>query len=281
MAEKLTSPRVMRGLLNKHSLAIQKQLGQHFLCDENMLNRIADAAQLTSEDTVLEIGAGLGALTRALSVRAKRVVSVEIDHGLEPLLRETLSGCDNVKLVFGDFLKCDLGALHSDLGGGEFTVCANLPYYITTPIIMALLSSSLPIRRQIYLLQREVCERMNAGPGTKAYGSLSIAIAYYARAKTLFNVPPGCFCPPPNVHSAVLELLPIEPPVDTEPDKLFRLVRAGFAMRRKTLCNNLTAARLCASREHAAQALRACGLPEDIRAERLSLSDFAALAGRL
>lgn len=281
MQQKLTSPSVIRALLEKHSLAVRKQFGQHFLCDEHMLNRIADAAALSKQDTVLEIGPGIGALTQALSVRAGRVVSVEIDHGMERLLADTLAECDNITLVFEDFLQCDMHALYKTHLGGAFTVAANLPYYITTPIIMALLTSGLPIQRQVYLLQREVCERMNAGPGSKAYGALSLAVQYYARTKTLFDVPPGCFYPPPKVHSAVLELTPIPPPVSADRQKLFGLIHAGFAMRRKTLCNNLLSANLAPSREAALGALRQCGLPDDVRAERLNLQDFAALTEKL
>lgn len=275
----LASPAVLRELLDRFGLAPHKQLGQNFLCDGNVIARIADAANLTKEDAVLEIGPGLGALTQQLSLRAKKVVAVEIDSGLIPALACTLEGLDNVEVVHDDFLKCDLAALHEKLGGGEFCVAANLPYYITTPIIMALLESGLPVRSMSFLIQKEVAERMAAKPGTKSYGSLSIAVQYYTDAELALRVPPSCFVPAPAVESVVIRLNVRPPRVQVADESaFFALTRAAFAMRRKTLANNIAAGGFGLTRAQAEEALCAVGLRPDVRGEAVSIEEFARLS---
>ena len=275
----LTSPAVVRDLLDCFGLAPHKQLGQNFLCDGNIIARIADAAALTKEDAVLEIGPGLGALTQQLALRAGKVVAVEIDSGLIPALEYTLSGLDNVKVIHGDFLRCDLSALHEELGGGPFCVAANLPYYITTPIIMALLESGLPVKTMSFLIQKEVAERMAARPGTKSYGSLSIAVQYYTDAELVLRVPPACFVPAPAVDSVVIRLT-VRPPkirvADT--NAFFALTRAAFAMRRKTLANNIAAGGFGLSRAQAEAVIASAGLRPDVRGEAVSIEEFARLS---
>ena len=274
----LTSPAVLRQLLDEYGLAPHKQLGQNFLCDSNAIARIADASGVTERDAVLEIGPGLGTLTQQLAMRARKVVAVEIDSGLIPVLHRTLGEFDNVEIVHGDFLKCDLTALHNKLGGGEFRVAANLPYYITTPIIMGLLESGLPVSTMSFLIQKEVAQRMAAQPSSKSYGSLSIAVQYYTDVELVLHVSPGCFVPAPAVESVVIRLTRRPPKVAVRDEKLFfRLTRCAFAMRRKTLANNM-AAGLGLTRSQAEDCLEKAGLRRDIRGEALTIEQFAALA---
>lgn len=278
----LTSPAEITRIQKQFGITPLKQLGQNFLCDANILEKIADAGGFTKADTVLEIGPGMGALTQRLAQRALRVVAVEIDKGLLPVLRYTLEEFDNVSLVHGDILKQDLNELHTLLGGGEFWVCANLPYYITTSIIMRFIESSLPCNTLCFLLQREVAERMAASPGCKSYGSLSIAVQYYTKAQIVLKVPPTCFIPAPSVDSVVIRLDRCPPPVEVHDVALFfALCRSAFAMRRKTLVNNLTASPLGLNREKAELAIARSELPGKIRGEALSLEKFARLANTI
>lgn len=279
--ENLASPRAVRDILARFGLAPHKQLGQNFLVDANVLEKIANAAGIEGR-AVLEIGPGLGALTQRLAQRASRVVCVEIDGGFIPALQHTLAGCNNVEIIHGDILKQDWQTLQQKLGG-VFSVCANLPYYITTPIIMRILESGQPWENICVLVQKEVGERMDAVPGGKSYGALSIAVQYYAETEQVCLVPPSCFIPPPKVESAVLLLRRRKERSFALADeaRFFALTRAAFAMRRKTLVNNLCAAFDNLSRAQVCEALLACGLNENIRGEALDLADFARLDAQL
>ena len=266
-------------LLKRHEeFRFQKKFGQNFLIDSHVLDRIADAAQISEADAVLEIGPGIGALTQRLAERAGKVLAVEIDRGLIPILAESLAEYDNVEVIQGDILEQNLNDLSERLGGKRIKVVANLPYYITTPILMKLLESGLPIENITVMVQKEVAERMQASPGGKDYGSLSLAVQYYAAAEIVANVPPHCFLPRPKVGSAVICLRTYaEKPVQTGDEAfLFRIIRASFNQRRKTLVNGLKNAGF--SREKVNEALSSLGLPETVRGEVLSLAQFAALA---
>ena len=275
----------------------KKRFGQNFLIDEDITEQIADSACLTREDTVLEIGPGTGALTKRLADRAGRVLAVEIDESLGKTLDETLGAMEHVSVLYQDILKCDLDALRADYNDGRaFKVVANLPYYISTPVIMKLLQDTVPPLSCTVMVQKEMGERMCASPGGKEYGALSVAVQYYARPELICEVPPSAFRPQPKVTSAVIRLVPLESaPVSVKDrDFFFRVTEGAFAHRRKTLVNSLSAdASLGLSKERIAEALRALagdGLlsqggkeapPENIRAERLSIEAFAALADRL
>ena len=272
-------------ILQKYDFKIKKKYGQNFLVDGNVLEKIVDAARITGEDCVLEIGPGIGSMTQYLAERAGRVVAVEIDHNLIPILNETLSGYHNVKVQNGDILKTDIHRIaEEENGGNPLKVVANLPYYITTPIILGLLESHAPVESIVVMVQKEVADRMRTGPGTKQYGALSLAVQYYAKPEIVAIVPPGCFIPRPDVESAVVRLTGYrEPPVKVKDEKrLFALIRAAFNQRRKTLANALNnAAGLGISREQAEKVLECLGLPSNVRGEALTLEQFAALANQL
>ena len=264
-------------LLQRHSeFRFQKKFGQNFLIDSHVLDRIAAAAELTEEDAVLEIGPGIGTLTQHLAERAGKVLAVEIDRALIPILEESLADYDNVEILQGDILEQNLDELAEKLGGRPIKVVANLPYYITTPILMTLLESKLPIVSITVMVQREVAERMQASPGGKDYGSLSLAVQYYAAAEIVANVPPR-----PKVGSAVICLKKYrEKPVQAENETLlFRIIRASFNQRRKTLVNGLKNAGF--AKDKITAALQALELPETVRGETLSLAQFAALSAAL
>ena len=257
-----------------------QKLGQHFLFDGAILNRMADTAELTDEDLVLEIGPGPGALTEVLAQRAGKVVSVELDQALIPRLMERMAGYANFTLVQGDILRVDLPALwQREFGGRPFKVIANLPYYITTPIIMLLLESDLPVVSLTVMVQKEVADRLVAPPGGREYGAISVAVQWRTRALRAFLVPAGAFTPPPRVESAVLHLNVRETPaVEVADPKLFReVVRISFAARRKTLRNNISLG-LGLAGERAAALLQDAGINPAERAERLDLEAFARLA---
>lgn len=228
-------------ILKKHQFRMQKKYGQNFLIDANILAKIVEAAQITKEDCVLEIGPGIGTMTQYLAEAADRVVAVEIDRELIPILEETLSPYDNVKVLCEDILKVDLAALAAENGGRPLKVVANLPYYITTPIIMALFESGMPFASITVMVQSEVADRMQTGPGSKDYGALSLAVQYYAKPEVVARVPASCFLPRPNVDSTVVRLTRYEkPPVETADEAfLFAVIRASFNQRRKTLANGL------------------------------------------
>ena len=279
--EKLSNPQVTIDIIKKYNFAFQKRFGQNFLIDAHVINKIVAAADITKDDIVLEIGPGIGTMTQYLAEAAGHVYAVEIDKNLLPVLDETLSEYDNVTVVNNDILKVDIRELVSDR---EVKVVANLPYYITTPIIMGLFENHIPASSITVMVQKEVAMRMQAGPGSKDYGALSLAVQYYAKPYIVANVPPNCFMPRPNVGSAVIRLIKHEkPPVEVEDEALmFRLIRASFNQRRKTLQNGIhNAANLSFSKEHVVDALNALGLPESVRGEALTLEQFAALANEL
>ncbi len=271
-------------VLRRHNFTIQKKYGQNFLIDPNVLQRVMDAAGVAEDDCVLEIGPGIGTMTQLLAERAGKVVAVEIDRNLIPILEETLSPYPNVTVINEDILKLDVRELISGQEGCPVKVVANLPYYITTPIIMSLLESGAPLENITVMVQKEVAERMQAGPGTKEYGALSLAVQYYSEPEVVANVPPNCFIPRPNVGSAVIRLTRYgTPPVQAaDAGKLFAIIRASFNQRRKTLANSLgNAPGLGVSRERVAQVLEEMGLPAMVRGEALTLTQFAALSDRL
>lgn len=272
-------------VLRRHNFTFQKKYGQNFLVDPNVLERVMDAAGVSGEDCVLEIGPGIGTMTQLLAERAGKVVAVEIDRNLIPILEETLSPYSNVTVINEDVLKLDVEEAIRVRGEGRpVKVVANLPYYITTPIIMSLLEGGAPLESITVMVQKEVAERMQAGPGTKDYGALSLAVQYYSRPEVVANVPPNCFIPRPNVGSAVIRLTRYgTPPVQAaDPGKLFTVIRASFNQRRKTLANSLgNAPGLSVSRERVAGILEEMGLPAMIRGEALTLEQFAELSDRL
>ena len=278
-------PRNTIEVLQRHNFTFQKKYGQNFLVDPNVLERVMDAAGVSGEDCVLEIGPGIGTMTQLLAERAGKVVAVEIDRNLIPILEETLAPYSNVTVINEDILKLDVEETIRVRGEGRpVKVVANLPYYITTPIIMSLLEGGAPLESITVMVQKEVAERMQAGPGTKDYGALSLAVQYYSRPEVVANVPPNCFIPRPNVGSAVIRLTRYgTPPVQAaDPGKLFAVIRASFNQRRKTLANSLgNAPGLPASRERVTRILEEMGLPAMIRGEALTLEQFAALSDRL
>ncbi|MBO5459848.1 MAG: 16S rRNA (adenine(1518)-N(6)/adenine(1519)-N(6))-dimethyltransferase RsmA [Lachnospira sp.] len=282
----LGNPTNTIAVLNRYGFSFQKKFGQNFLIDENVVEKIVREAGVTKDDFVLEIGPGIGTMTQILCENAREVVAVEIDDKLIPILREdTLSWYDNVTVIHEDILKLDIVKLANERNGGRpIKVVANLPYYITTPIIMGLFESHVPLDSITIMVQKEVAERMQVGPGTKDYGALSLAVQYYAKPKILLNVPASCFMPRPNVDSAVIKLERHEnPPVDVKDEHLmFGLIRASFNQRRKTMTNSVgNSPELHISKEQMAQALDRCGLPATVRGEALTLSQFAELANIL
>lgn len=281
----LGNPQETIAILRKHDFHFQKKFGQNFLIDTHVLDKIIAAAEITKDDFVLEIGPGIGTMTQYLCENARSVLAVEIDNNLIPVLKETLGSYNNVEVLHGDILKQDIKAIADKYNGGKpIKVVANLPYYITTPIIMGLFESRVPLQNITVMVQKEVAERMQAVPGSKTYGALSLAVQYYATPYIAANVPPNCFMPRPNVGSAVIRLTCLEkPPVSVEDEKLmFRLIRASFNQRRKTLVNGLkNSQELDFSKEEVLEALRKMGKPETVRGETFSLEDFAILANLL
>ena len=272
-------------IIQKYNFAFQKKFGQNFLIDTHVLEKIISAAGVTKDDMVLEIGPGIGTMTQYLAEHAKRVVAVEIDSNLIPILQETLADYDNITVINDDILKVDINALAQEYNGGRpIKVVANLPYYITTPIIMGLFESNVPIDNITVMVQKEVADRMQVGPGSKDYGALSLAVQYYAEPYIVANVPPNCFIPRPGVGSAVIRLTRHqEPPVDVKDAKLmFRLIRASFNQRRKTLLNGLAnSPELSFSKEQITSAIEKMGLPASVRGETLTLEQFAHLSNHL
>ena len=269
-------------ILKKYDFVFQKRFGQNFLIDEHVLEKIIDAAEIGKDDFVIEIGPGIGTMTQYLADRARQVLAVEIDKKLIPILQDTLKDWDNVEIVNQDILKMDLAAAAEEYNGGRpVKVVANLPYYITTPIIMALFEENVPLDSITVMIQKEVAQRMQASPGTADYGALSLAVQYYAETKIAANVPRNCFMPRPNVDSTVICLKKYAvPPVSVKNEKLmFGLIKASFNQRRKTLANGIkNAGFLSFGREEVEKALTDCGLPVNIRGEALSLAQFAALS---
>ena len=278
----LSNPTNTLAVINKHEFAFQKKFGQNFLIDEGIVNKIVREAGVTKDDFVLEIGPGIGTMTQLLCEQAGGVAAVEIDTNLIPILKETLAEYDNVTIINEDILKVDIKKLAEEKNGGKpIKVVANLPYYITTPIIMGLFESNVPIDSITVMVQKEVADRMQVGPGTKDYGALSLAVQYYSKPQVVINVPPECFIPRPNVGSAVIRLTRYkEPPVKVKDEKLmFKLIRASFNQRRKTLANGLNnSPEINFSKEEFTAAIESLHKGPSIRGEALTLSEFAALS---
>lgn len=275
-------PRNTIEVLQRHNFTFQKKYGQNFLIDMNVLERVIGAARIREEDCVLEIGPGIGTMTQLLAERAGKVIAVEIDNNLIPILEETLSPYVNVKIINEDILKLDIKELVREQGEGRpVKVVANLPYYITTPIVMGLLEGGAPLESITVMVQKEVADRMQAGPGSKDYGALSLAVQYYAKPYIAANVPPNCFMPRPNVGSAVIRLTRHqEPPVQVkDPGLMFRIIRASFNQRRKTLQNGLNnSPEVPFSKEIIGTAIESLGLPPAVRGEALTLEQFAGIS---
>ena len=278
----LGDPKYTIEVLQKYNFAFQKRFGQNFLIDTHVLDKIIDSAQITKDDFVLEIGPGIGTMTQYLAEAAREVAAVEIDKTLLPILADTLKEWDNVTVINNDILKVDILQLALEKNQGRpIKVVANLPYYITTPIIMGLFENQVPVDSITIMVQKEVADRMQVGPGTKDYGALSLAVQYYAKPQIVANVPPNCFMPRPKVGSAVIRLERYEkPPVEVKDEKLmFRIIRASFNQRRKTLVNGLkNSPEFPFSKEQIEKALEMCGFSLNVRGEALTLEQFAQLA---
>ena len=282
MNQKLSDPKKTIEVIQKYQFAFQKRFGQNFLIDAHVLEKIVSAAGITKDDCVLEIGPGIGTMTQYLAESAGQVIAVEIDTNLLPILTDTLKDYSNVKVINQDILKVDINELVKEYNNGRpIKVVANLPYYITTPIIMGLFESNVPIDNITVMVQKEVADRMQVGPGSKDYGALSLAVQYYASPYIVANVPPNCFIPRPNVGSAVIRLTRYqEPPVQVKDPKLmFKLIRASFNQRRNTLQNGLNnSPEVSFSKEEITKAIESLGVSPSVRGEALSLEQFAQLA---
>lgn len=278
----LGNPKNTIEILQKYNFNFQKKFGQNFLINTGVLEDIIDAAEVTDEDMVLEIGPGIGTMTQYLCENARQVIAVEIDTNLIPILKDTLSVYDNVRIINDDILKVDINELAREYNNGRpIKVVANLPYYITTPIIMGLFESHVPIESITVMVQKEVADRMQAGPGTKDYGALSLAVQYYSKPQIVVNVPPSCFMPQPKVGSTVISLRRHQQPVvQVEDEKLmFKVIRASFNQRRKTLANGLNNyGGINLTKEQIQQSIEELGVPVNIRGEALSLEQFACLS---
>lgn len=281
----LGNPQNTIAILQKYQFNFQKKFGQNFLIDTHVLDKIISAAKITKDDMVLEVGPGIGTMTQYLCEHAREVIAVEIDKNLIPILADTLSEYSNITIIHNDILKVDIEKIVKERNSGRpIKVVANLPYYITTPIIMGLFESHVPIENITVMVQKEVADRMQVGPGTKDYGALSLAVQYYAEPYIVANVPPNCFMPRPKVGSAVIRLTRhSEPPVKVADEKLmFQLIRASFNQRRKTLVNGLNnSPELSFSKEVITKALESMGLPLTVRGETLTLEEFARLSDEL
>lgn len=280
--ERLSNPSVTAQVIKKHHFAIQKKYGQNFLIDSNVIENIVEGANVSSDDFVVEIGPGIGTLTQCLAERARAVCAIEIDTHLIPILQDTLREYDNITILNQDVLKVDLQKLADEKNDGRpFKVVANLPYYITTPIIMGLFEGNVPVDSITVMVQKEVAERMQVGPGTKHYGALSLAVQYYSKPEIVTEVSKHCFIPKPNVDSAVIRLTKYsEPPVKVKDEALmFKLIRASFNQRRKTLQNGISnASDLTFTKQQVEEALISMDLSERIRGEALTLEQFARLS---
>lgn len=289
----LGTPSATAEIIKKYNFTFQKRYGQNFLVDTNILEKIIRCADIKKDDCVIEIGPGIGTMTQYLAENAREVTAVEIDKNLIPILKETLLEYDNVSVLNEDILKVDIGRISEEKNGGKpVKIVANLPYYITTPIIMGLLESHVPLSSITVMVQKEVADRMQTGPGTKDYGALSLAVQYYARPEIIMNVPPSCFMPKPGVGSSVIRLtLFSEPPVKTEDEiKMFSIIKAAFNQRRKTLANSLANSSFILdgerksvkfTRQQVCEALGQMELSHTIRGEALTLKQFAALSDLL
>ncbi|HIZ73707.1 MAG TPA: 16S rRNA (adenine(1518)-N(6)/adenine(1519)-N(6))-dimethyltransferase RsmA [Candidatus Mediterraneibacter stercoravium] len=281
----LGNPQNTIAVLQKYNFVFQKKFGQNFLIDTHVLDKIIRSAEITKDDFVLEIGPGIGTMTQYLACAAGKVVAVEIDRALIPILEDTLEGYDNVTVINDDVLKVDIAKLAEEQNGGKpIKVVANLPYYITTPIIMGLFEKRVPVKSITVMVQKEVADRMQTGPGSKDYGALSLAVQYYAKPYIVANVPPNCFMPRPKVGSAVIRLDRFEkPPVEVKDEnQMFRIIRASFNQRRKTLANGLrNSAELDFTKEKIEKAIETLGKGPSVRGEALTLEEFAKLSDAL
>ena len=281
----LGNPQNTIAVLQKYNFVFQKKFGQNFLIDTHVLDKIIRSAEITKDDFVLEIGPGIGTMTQYLACSAGKVVAVEIDRALIPILEDTLEGYDNVTVINDDVLKVDIAKLAEEQNGGKpIKVVANLPYYITTPIIMGLFEKRVPVKSITVMVQKEVADRMQTGPGSKDYGALSLAVQYYAKPYIVANVPPNCFMPRPKVGSAVIRLDRFEkPPVEVKDEnQMFRIIRASFNQRRKTLANGLrNSAELDFTKEKIEKAIETLGKGPSVRGEALTLEEFAKLSDAL
>ena len=279
----LGNPKYTIEVLQKYGFVFQKRFGQNFLIDTRVLDRIIEASEITKDDFVLEIGPGIGTMTQYLADAAREVTAVEIDDALIPILQDTLKEWDNVSVIHGDILKTDIRKIADEKKKGRpIKVAANLPYYITTPIIMGLFESHVPVDSITVMVQKEVADRMQTGPGSKDYGALSLAVQYYADAKVQLNVSASCFMPRPNVDSAVIKLTAHEKPVvDVDEALMFKVIRASFNQRRKTLVNALTNSKIFLNKEEGIKILKEIGLNENIRAEKLTLQNFADITNMI
>lgn len=284
MTERIATPIRTRAIMERYGFNFKKGFGQNFLIDTNVLDNIADAAGITSEDTVLEIGPGFGSLTQTVAERAKKVISLEIDTKLIPILNETLADYNNIEIINKDVLKCDIDELSREKNDGKpFKVVANLPYYITTPIIMDMLEKHSAVTSMTVMVQKEVAERMQAGPKSSDYGALSVAVQFYADTNIDMIVQPSCFMPRPKVASAVITLkLRDKPSVDVKDKKLFfHIVKCAFGQRRKTLLNTLcNQGNFNMTKEEIGEIIRSVGLDERIRGEAMSLREFGILSDK-
>lgn len=271
-------------VLDKYKFNFQKRFGQNFLIDAHILDKIVDGAGVGPDDCVLEIGPGIGTMTQYLAERAKKVIAVEIDKALIPILNDTLSSYNNVTIINDDILKVDINKIVEEYNEGRpIKVVANLPYYITTPIIMGLFEAHVPLESITIMVQKEVADRMQVGPGTKDYGALSLAVQYYSKPEIIATVSPDCFIPRPNVGSAVIRLSRYtDPPIQVNnPDHMFKVIRASFNQRRKTLANALTNGGIGVTRDQVTDCLEKMGLDVNIRGEKLTLEQFAKISDLL
>ncbi|MCT4619475.1 MAG: 16S rRNA (adenine(1518)-N(6)/adenine(1519)-N(6))-dimethyltransferase RsmA [Marinisporobacter sp.] len=279
--ERLVSPKITKEIVNKYGFKFSKSLGQNFLIDENILYKIVDGAEVDKEDIVIEVGPGIGTLTQVLAERAKKVIAIEIDKTLLPILSETLGDQDNVEVINEDVLKLDIHKLIEEKCEGKAVkVIANLPYYVTTPIIMKFLEERVPLKNMVVMIQKEVADRMQAEPKTKEYGSLSVAVQYYSDPQIITKVPRSVFIPQPKVESTVIRLSVLkEPRVQVKDEKiLFSIVRAAFGKRRKTLLNALSNSPLQVEKEMIKKVLESSGIEANRRGETLTIEEFAKIA---
>lgn len=280
--KRLYSPAYVKKILSKHGFKFSKSLGQNFLMDGNIVRKIADAGEITQDDYVIEIGPGIGTLTEELALRAKKVVAIEIDNTLLPILDETIGKYKNVEIVHEDVLKVDMEKLINEkLNGGPVKVVANLPYYVTTPIIGKLIEDNLNLDAIIVMVQKEVAERMESGPGGKEYGSLSIFVNFYSKPKIIVKVPKTVFMPQPKIDSAVIKLDIKKELPDVDKEKFFKVVKASFSKRRKTLVNALSTYGFDIAKEDIKNTLKTLNIDENIRAESLSVEDFIKISKTL
>ncbi len=280
--KRLYSPKQIKEVLDRHGFTFSKGLGQNFLIDGNIVRNIVKGAGISKDDYVLEIGPGMGTLTEELALNAKKVVAIEIDKRLEPILEETLKPYDNAEVVFGDVLKLPLrDIINEKCDGGPVKVVANLPYYVTTPIIIKLLEEGLPFKSITVMVQKEVADRMVAKPHSKDYGSLTLFVGYYTKPEIVLKAPKSVFMPQPKIDSSVIKLVVRENLPDVDSDKYFKVVRAAFLKRRKTLLNSLSSKEVNADKDEIRDALKRAGIDEGLRAENLDMDDFIKIAKEL